>query len=266
MAKPTAKTTAAGQPLPPPDTTASATSSSSQRATDVAAILKHYDTDGDGKLNGAELVKLKAEYKAKTSPVTEYIRRSYDLNNDGHLDEGELGLLYKDMDSTDTGIRYGGYLAAMARAVRYAAYTSDLGEAFRPIVHPYFVTGAYGVSWAYVVGDVCYEGYQARNHHGLGGSDLGSVITKRAVFQSVASMILPAITIHSTVKYSKRWLFKPHLPQYVKWGPTFAGLGVIPFLPVMWDEPVEFVCDKLFDTLWPVKDAAYLKATQHHHH
>ena len=32
--------------------------------------------------------------------------------------------------------------------------TSDVGEAFRPVVHPYIVTGAYAVSWAYLAGYV----------------------------------------------------------------------------------------------------------------
>ena len=35
---------------------------------------------------------------------------------------------------------------------RYVAYTSDIGEAFRPVVPPWLVTAAYGVSWAYVAG------------------------------------------------------------------------------------------------------------------
>lgn len=60
---------------------------------------------------------------------------------------------------------------------------SDVGEAFRPVVSPWIgewsiidfrisyhltfvrtnvVTAAYGVSWAYLIGDVSYETYKAR--------------------------------------------------------------------------------------------------------
>ena len=140
------------------------------------------------------------------------------------------------------------------------AYTSDIGESFRPVAHPWLVRGAYGVSWAYIAGDVAHEGYKAylRNKRvreppaGLaamtaalpagaesavvqrrvtaGATDLSSksaivgamgqvdltstkvaplddyrtVMAQRAIFQSVASMGLPAFTIHSIVKYSAR--------------------------------------------------------------
>ena len=120
-------------------------------------------------------------------------------------------------------------------AHRYVAYTSDIGESFRPIAHPYLVKGAYGVSWAYLLGDVSHEGYKAylRQQSILnptltpgvpaeratdasteGGEhvrgkvpaieDWRSVMVQRTVFQSVASMGLPAFTIHSIVRYSGR--------------------------------------------------------------
>lgn len=46
-------------------------------------------------------------------------------------------------------------------AQRYVAYTSDIGESFRPVAHPNWVRAAYGVSWAYLIGDVTHEGYKA---------------------------------------------------------------------------------------------------------
>lgn len=157
-------------------------------------------------------------------------------------------------ESTDTSVRYAGYAARvrtiLLSAHRYVAYTSDIGESFRPIAHPYLVKGAYGVSWAYLVGDVAHEGYKAylRNQRVLhpeadqlagnattnsnstpntlpqsttlgpgitGGSygkadptrvvpieDYRAVMAQRAVFQTLASMALPAFTIHSIVRYS----------------------------------------------------------------
>ena len=146
--------------------------------------------------------------------------------------------------STDSNLRYAAYASRLRTillsAHRYVAYTSDIGESFRPIAHPWLVKGAYGISWGYLVGDVGYEGYKAylRNqrikHPGIPGvlasstsdarealttpdmkpevghvpaiEDFRSVMVQRAVFQSVASMGLPAFTIHSIVRYSGRAL------------------------------------------------------------
>ena len=60
-------------------------------------------------------------------------------------------------DSLDTNARYLGYLARAQRYLiqgsRYVAYTSDIGEAFRPVVPPSIVTAGYAISWAYLIGD-----------------------------------------------------------------------------------------------------------------
>ena len=147
--------------------------------------------------------------------------------------------------TTDSNLRYAAYASRfrtiLLSAHRYVAYTSDIGESFRPIAHPWLIKGAYGVSWAYLVGDVSHEGYKAylrtqrvfhpvvpevasietSNAAGKAADDLGvvqkpghvpavedfrSVMVQRAVFQSVASMGLPAFTIHSIVRYSGRAL------------------------------------------------------------
>lgn len=50
--------------------------------------------------------------------------------------------------------RYLAYLARFRAIVRYLAYTSDVGEAFRPIVNPKIVSAAYAISWSYVIGRV----------------------------------------------------------------------------------------------------------------
>lgn len=67
--------------------------------------------------------------------------------------------------STDSSIRYAAYATrirtALLSAQRYVAYTSDIGESFRPVAHPNLIRTAYGISWAYLVGDVAHEGYKA---------------------------------------------------------------------------------------------------------
>ncbi|KAJ9635867.1 hypothetical protein H2199_008220 [Coniosporium tulheliwenetii] len=68
-------------------------------------------------------------------------------------------------ESTETNWRYAAYATRirtlLLSAHRYVAYTSDIGESFRPVAHPYLVKGAYGISWAYLAGDVAHEGYKA---------------------------------------------------------------------------------------------------------
>lgn len=49
----------------------------------------------------------------------------------------------------------------MSAAHRYVAYTSDIGESFRPVAHPKLIRTAYGISWLYLTGDVAHEGYKA---------------------------------------------------------------------------------------------------------
>ncbi len=173
----------------------------------------------------------------------------------------------------------------MLSAHRYVAYTSDIGESFRPIAHPYLVSGAYAISWLYLIGDVSHEGYKAycRNQRTLypekylteiidqnkskdipstgqstgifnkvqeiaknatstegiksavQGSgtttdqivpgripaieDYRAVMAQRAIFQAVASMGLPAFTIHSIVRYSGRALKDAKNKTIRTWGP-----------------------------------------------
>ncbi|CAN9079303.1 unnamed protein product [Alternaria alternata] len=225
-------------------------------------------------------------------------------------------------DTTDTNIRYAAYASRirtiMLSAHRYVAYTSDIGESFRPIAHPYLVKGAYGISWLYLTGDVAHEGYKAycRNQHILhpenyideaaekslgegkdkdlaatgkttstgildkvqdlarnatstegvkygeaggpltGGQvvagkipaieDYRAVMAQRAVFQAVASMGLPAFTIHSIVRYSGRALKDAKNKTLRTWGPIGLGLAAVPFLPFVFDEPVEHATEWIF--------------------
>ncbi|KAL7628987.1 hypothetical protein AAE478_000505 [Parahypoxylon ruwenzoriense] len=178
-------------------------------------------------------------------------------------------------DSTESKVRYAAYAnrlrTIMLSAHRYVAYTSDIGESFRPVAHPWIVRGAYGVSWAYVLGDVSYEGYKAywqnqrkinpqlvlseKQQKATGLSipapadakpgvvspleDYRTVMVQRCIFQSLASMGLPAFTIHSLVKYSGKAMKDVKNKTLRVWGPIGLGLSVVPFLPAIFDERVE---------------------------
>lgn len=198
----------------------------------------------------------------------------------------------KGAESTDSSVRYAGYASRvrtiLLSAHRYVAYTSDIGESFRPVAHPYLIKGAYGVSWAYLAGDVAHEGYKAylRNQRILnpgeqeaggdktadtqsavaklaadvtGGGidqahpgkipaieDYRAVMAQRAVFQSVASMGLPAFTIHSLVKYSGKALANTKNVKLRAYGPIGLGLAAVPALPFMFDKPVEHAVEFIF--------------------
>jgi len=153
-----------------------------------------------------------------------------------------------DPRTTDTNLRYVAYLGRLRHVImagtRYLAFTSDVGEAFRPVAHPRLVTAAYGISWLYVVADVSYEGYK---EHKRGGDtlDIANTVAKRTVFQTVASMALPAFAIHSQVALFKKICNR--LGRFQKWGPTIAGLALLPALPFMFDHPVEHLVDRY----WP---------------
>ncbi|KAK0190762.1 mitochondrial 18 KDa protein-domain-containing protein [Armillaria mellea] len=174
--------------------------------------------------------------------------------------EEEVNHLTKDnVDSTDSDIRYLAYGArlrtALRASTRYIAYTSDVGEAFRPVVPPWVVTAAYGVSWLYLGGDVAYESYKAHRRgpsaieaaHFSEPTRLGLVAVQRATFQSIASMGLPALTIHTIVKQTKKAFVNVQNPKLKAWGPTLSGLAVVPALPYLYDHPVEAATDRAFD-------------------
>ncbi|KAL8677695.1 MAG: hypothetical protein Q9186_005908 [Xanthomendoza sp. 1 TL-2023] len=229
-----------------------------------------------------------------------------DLQNLVDDDESLVDQIYDGTaeDTTNTALRYTPYLARartiLLSAQRYVAYTSDIGESFRPVAHPWLIRGAYGISWAYLIGDVSHEGYKAylRNqrilHPGEPGmtsvrasdatgnqpgsnpaafkpghvpaiEDYRSVMAQRAVFQSVASMGLPAFTIHSIVRYSGRALKQVKNTRIRTYGPIGLGLAAVPLLPYMFDQPVETAVEwtfhKAFESIGGPEAVAHVPET-----
>ena len=203
------------------------------------------NSDSDG------LPNMRLQNRLKHSTIHE-IKRMSEIYHELHEDPEDLAFH-----------RFLGYIGSLGRSlklmIRYAAYSSDIGEAFRPVVHKNVVRGAYAVSWLYVVGDVGYETYDKYTRLEFRGWDLFHVTSKRFVFQTMASMALPAFTIHSVVHYSKDWIFKPRYPKYLRWGPTISGLCVVPFLPFMFDEPVEAATHWAWEKALPLGPEAHAK-------
>lgn len=121
------------------------------------------------------------------------------------------------------------------------------------------------------MGDVSYEAWKAKlRQHGVEDTykpwdtipypsaeeqvkalaenpDWKLIALKRGIFQSVASMGLPAFTIHSTVRYAGRAMKNVKNPLIRTYGPVGLGLAVVPALPYLFDEPVEHALDWIFE-------------------
>lgn len=93
------------------------------------------------------------------------------------------------------------------------------------------VSTAYGISIAYVVGDIGYEGYKAnldrKDRLQAGGrndanaaTEIGLRVARRTVFQGLASLVLPAVTIHAAVRYSAPLFLRSQNTRIKGWGPT----------------------------------------------
>jgi fission process protein 1 len=78
--------------------------------------------------------------------------------------------------------------------------------------------------------------------------DYRTVMVQRAIFQSIASMGLPAFTIHSIVRYSGRALKDVKNVKIRTWGPIGLGLAAVPALPFLFDKPVEEAVEWTFHT------------------
>jgi len=213
--------------------------------------IKEQYADKDGKIKEEELKRIQLEYDAKHEIARELVL-IYDTDADGKLSVEDLANLDADVKTTDTNLRYAGYTAILARLIRYTAYTSDIGESFRPLAHPRIVTASYGLSWAYVIGDVGYEGYKNYKTTTHDKNALAQLMIKRTVFQSVASMALPAFMIHTQVRIFKKVFTK--VGKFQRWGPTVAGLALVPLLPFVIDHPVEHALNHIFDRVWPVNN------------
>jgi len=94
--------------------------------------------------------------------------------------------------------------------------------------------------------------------------DYKSVMAQRAVFQSIASMGLPAFTIHSIVKYSGKALKNATNTTIRSWGPIGLGLAAVPALPYLFDKPVEEAVEWTFYTAFRAIGGENAVGQRHH--
>ena len=139
--------------------------------------------------------------------------------------------------------------------LRYLGYTNELGESFRPIF-PKFVIPSYIISFGYVFCDTADKTLKAKKEAEQLDPRLRTIhVVESAVdtlvWQSLASVIIPGITIHKIVdvtcdllagKYSMVPI--KNVPYAVqRWGPTAVGLATIPLVIHPLDNFVHFLLD-----------------------
>lgn len=82
--------------------------------------------------------------------------------------------------------------------VRHLAYSSDLGEAFRPVVPAWAVNATYGVAVSYVVADTAYRVYEVEEK-GADAEEMARVAVHATIFHAIASIGIPMCLIHMQV-------------------------------------------------------------------
>jgi mitochondrial fission process protein 1 len=169
----------------------------------------------------------------------------------------------------ETDARYLAYAQRVARVLapssRYLAFSSDVGEAFRPAVHPRWVQFSYVLTWGYVLGDIGYSSYMANKLHPSNPDFVKDRAARATSFQLIGSVGLPFLIIHTAVAQSAKFFTKhaSQLKHVRMWGPSGVGLAIIPLLPTFVDHPVEQAVDYVFDKWNPFKlDPKFL----HMHH
>lgn len=150
------------------------------------------------------------------------------------------------------------YLAMLARTLpriiarqRALAYASELGESFRPVARTWFVRITYGLSFAYVAADVSLRAKACceKDTHNT-PKDMAYTIFDGLLFHGIASMALPAITIHKIVhtltdltqklpKTSKLHKY----PKLLAFLPSILGLSSIPLIVSPIDHGTEYIMD-----------------------
>lgn len=223
---------------------------------DHATLVKHFGRNKDGSLKLDEIQSIVEAGKAKMEALPQEVKAviiKFNVDCDGHLKEHELHHLHHEITLTESQLRYAGYTAAFARAFRYLAFTSDFGEALRPVVAKRVVNATYAVAFGYCGADIAWEAWklQRRNYVTESGvpMSMAQLLAERTAFQAVASLGIPALLIHTTVDVSKH--FFRRIGRFTKWGPSVAGLAVIPLLPLYLDQPVEHAIENFFHHYGP---------------
>lgn len=147
-------------------------------------------------------------------------------------------------NNTERPIAYARNIGTLLKNYRSISYASEVGESARPIVPKWCVNALYAVSFCYVGVDLIHV-WRENNHR---QDNLGSnliVVGDRALWHASASIVTPAVTIHTIVKTVKYALEKGKCSsKSAKLGATLMGLTSIPFIIHPIDEGTDWIMDK----------------------
>ena len=175
---------------------------------------------------------------------------------------------------TDEGARYNIFRDS---ALRYMGYCNEIGESFR-YQFPRFVVPSYVLSFGYVGADAVTSGYRVwkdseKETASPTCSSVDSSTTESSreyragiatfdtlLWQSLASVMIPGLTINLIVKASRFAVARTTaLPALVaKWMPTAFGIGSIPVIVHPIDSFVDFSLDNS-TRIWLAENSAYQK-------
>jgi mitochondrial fission process protein 1 len=221
---------------------------------DMKILLDAYDANHDQKFSEDEIQLMINDLKnsKEMSSEVKNVLMKFDTNGDGVIDDDEMSVVHDVL--VHTPLRFAGYTGAFAKLFRYLAFTSDFGEAMRPIVRVGIVNFSYAISFGYCLTDIGMEAYDL-HHRGYKTKDhkhsmtMTQCIVERTVFQGLASIAIPFGIIHSTVSLGRKFFNK--VGRFQKFGPSILGLSVIPILPLFLDEPIEHTIEHAFEKYGP---------------
>jgi fission process protein 1 len=223
---------------------------------DLVYLKAHLGLDVKELIQASHIISVAGQYNKGelVDPKIISIIGKYDADKNGKIDCKELLKMEKEYgDLQDSKARYLSYSAGLARVFRYLAFTSDFGEAMRPVVSARIVNASYGVAIGYCVADIGWEAYKL---HERGYVDtkghprsMTQQLVERSTFQLVASITVPFLVIHNTVDIGKKVCKK--IGRFQKFGPSILGLSMVPMLPLVVDEPVESALEYVFEHYGP---------------
>ena len=181
----------------------------------------------------------------------EHLESALQHHEQGHDRYAAFGLRIKQLFAIKAKVGLAKAKQAALANARYTAYSSDVGEAFRPMVPEWAVRATYGLAITYIAGDVGMTTYKESQKPGATQEKTLRAFLHATIFQGVASLALPMVIIHQTVHAAQA--ITKRMKRFTKWGPTLAGLALIPALPYAVDEPCEHAIEYVFDKAWPVE-------------
>jgi len=163
----------------------------------------------------------------------------------------------KDKSSSDDN--FPAYVRLVLRRVveiRSLAYTSEVAEAVRPIVHKYIVAFGYALSFGYVGVDIMLKLHDIKEQS---NEVIGYTALDLTLWHSSASIVAPAVTIHTIVngitKFQNKFIYTSgKIPsRFGKIVPSLIGLMSIPLIIHPIDKLTDVVMDKFIRPFYPIQ-------------